>query len=138
MNQSITEKMRAIASHVKELNANGKVRAMTGNEKGYAKILTINAGCRLWAHHTREDRLFIDVMITQSAAHRYRDDVNAAANAFTGLATGVGYKVRQREWRHAIESHDVRQQHYVDVTDKNIDDILRLIDKIKSALKPSK
>jgi hypothetical protein len=138
MSQSIALKMHAIAKHVEDLTASGDVRAMTGNEKGYAKIFSVNHGCRVWAHHTRDDRLLIDLMITQSAAHRYGEAVKSAARTFAATAKDAGFEIKQRQWAHAIRSIDVRQQHYIDVTDKSINDVLALIDKVKTALRSAK
>lgn len=93
MTQALARKMHLIARQVNDLNSKGKVKAQTGNEKGYAKLFSINNGCRVWAHHTLDDKLIVDLMFTESAEDKHPDVVKAAVATFERFAKDSGYLV---------------------------------------------
>ncbi|MDO8312630.1 MAG: hypothetical protein Q7T25_11890 [Sideroxyarcus sp.] len=86
MTQALAQKMYLIAKQVNDLNAKGKVKAQTGNEKGYAKLFSINSGCRVWAHHTRDEKLIVDLMFTESAEDKNPIVVKGAVATFAQFA----------------------------------------------------
>ena len=133
MTQGISGKMYLMASQVNDLNVDGKVRAYTANEKGYAKLFSINNGCRVWAHHTLDDKLILDLMVTKSTALTHPDVVKSALATFTQFAKDAGYMISHRPWQHSINQADTRQQYYFEVTNETIETIVALVDKVRLA-----
>lgn len=122
---------------VNDLNAKGKVKAMTGNEKGYAKLFSINNGCRVWAHHTRaekliDEKIIIDLMFTESEEGKHPDIVKAAVATFERFAKDSGYQVSQSKWEHSINKSK-RTQYFFEITTVGDDAILELVDKVRIA-----
>jgi hypothetical protein len=134
MTQALAQKMYLIASQVNDLNAKGKVKAQTGNEKGYAKLFSINNGCRVWAHHTRDDKLIVDLMYTASAEDKFPDVVKAAVDTFERFAKDYGYQVSQVPWSHSIDKDKPgRKQYFFDISTLEQDAIAELVDKVRIA-----
>lgn len=133
MTQALSDKMHLLASHVNDLTADGKVKAMTANEMGYAKIFSINNGCRVWVHHTRTDKLILDLMVTKNAELAYPDVVKSAIATFSQFAKEADHMISECEWTHAINKADTRKQYYFDVTNERVDTIIALIDKVTRA-----
>lgn len=121
-----------IASHVNDLNSEGLVKAQTGNEKGYAKLLSINNGCRVWVHHTLDDKLIVDLMFTKSAASTHPDVVKTAVATFDRFARDSGYSVSHRPWQHSINTSDTRQQYYFEITTLEDEAIVELVDNVRA------
>ena len=135
MTQALAQKMYLIAKQVNDLNTKGKVKAQTGNEKGYAKLLSINNGCRVWAHHTLDDKLILDLMFTKSAASTHPDVVKTAVATFDRFAKDSGYSVSHCPWQHSISVSDTRQQHYFEITTVGDEAIVELVDKVRIAFR---
>lgn len=135
MTQAIADKMQMIASHVNDLNSEGIVKAQTGNEKGYAKLLSINNGCRVWAHHTLDDKLIVDLMFTKSATSTHPDVVKTAVATFDRFARDSGYSVSHRSWQHSINRSDTRQQYYFEITTVEDETIVELVDKVRTVFR---
>lgn len=131
MTQAIARKMYLIAKHVNDLNSKGKVKAQTGNEKGYAKLFSINNGCRVWAHHTRDDTLIVDLMFTKSAEDKHPEAVKAAVATFERFAKDSGYLVSNRPWEHSIDKSE-RNQYFFEITTVGDEAIAELVDKVRS------
>jgi hypothetical protein len=134
MTQALARKMHLIASQVNDLNSKGKVKAQTGNEKGYAKLFSINNGCRVWAHHTRDEKLIIDLMFTQSAEDKHPDVVKAAVVTFEQLARDSGYLVSHHIWQHSIDKSE-RQKYFFEITTEGDEVIVELVDKVRTAFR---
>lgn len=132
MTQALARKMHLIARQVNDLNSKGKVKAQTGNEKGYAKLFSINNGCRVWAHHTLDDKLIVDLMFTESAEDKHPDVVKAAVATFERFAKDSGYLVSHRPWQHSIDKSE-RQQYYFEITNDKDKSLVELVDKVKVA-----
>lgn len=119
MTQAIAAKMKMIARHVNDLNLRGAVKAMTGNEKGYATLVSIIRGCSVWVHHTRPDhpigeKLILDLMFTTSAESKYPDVVKTAQATFEQFVEASGYSVSAHpDWKHSILSSGKRKQYYL-------------------------
>ena len=135
MTQAIAHKMKMIASHVNDLNSEGVVKAQTANEKGYAKLISINSGCRVWVHHTLDDRLIIDLMITKVAASKYPDGVATAKATFDQFAKDSRHAVSFHEWEHSINKSDTRQQYYFEISSLDGEAVLELVDKVRIAFR---
>jgi len=136
MTQSLANKMQLIAAHVGDLNAQGKVRAMTGNERGYAKIYAVTPGCKVWAHHTLDDRLIIDLMITKSSTQNEPRVAQSAVATFERIARSAGYEVKPpQNWQHSINKEDTRQQHFINVSDKSTESITVFIDSLRTTFR---
>ena len=133
MNKDLARKMYAIADHVGDLNTSGKVKAQTANENGYAKVLSINSGTRVWIHHTRDDKMIFDLMVTHAAGLEHPEVTKHTEGAFNKFASDAGYEVLNRPWQHSINKKDVRQQWYFDITNDSIEDVCALIGKLKLA-----
>lgn len=133
MDKNLAKNMYAIADYMGDLNADGKVKANTGNEHGYAKVLTINSGIRVWIHHTREDKLIFDLMVTRAAGLTYPDVAKRAEEVFGRFAKDASYEVVRWDWRHSIDKEDLRQQWFFDVTGDSVEEICRLVDMARRA-----
>ena len=133
MTQDLSKKMHRIASQVGGLNDNGKVKAQTGNEKGYAILFSVSSGCRVWAHHTRDDRLVIDLMFTKSEEFKHPDVVKSAIVTFENFATKLNRKVTCSQWQHSIRASDTRTQHYFEITNEDDQTISELVKDIRLA-----
>lgn len=133
MTQDIARKMHLIARQVNDLNSKGKVKAQTGNEKGYAKLFSINNGCRVWAHHTRNNELIVDLMFTKSAEDKHPDVVKEAVATFARFAKDSGYLVtRSPPWQHSIDKSE-RKQFFFEITTVGDEAIVDLVDKVRIA-----
>ena len=138
MNQDLARKMQAIANHVGDLNSHGKVKAQTANENGYAKIVSINSGTRVWIHHTRDDKLIFDLMVTRAGGLKYPEITKRAEGTFDRFARDAGYEVLNRPWQHSLSKNDVRKQWYFEVTNDTSENICALVEKVKLAFRPPK
>ena len=132
MTQALAQKMYLIAKQVNDLNAKGKVKAQTGNEKGYAKLFSINNGCRVWAHHTRDDKLIIDLMFTKSAEDKHPNVVKAAVATFERFANDSGYQISRIPWEHSIDKSE-RTRDFFEITTAEDDVIMDIVDKVMIA-----
>ena len=131
MTHDLAKKMHLIASQVDGLNSNGKVKAQTGNERGYAILSSISNGCRVWAHHTLNDMLIIDLMYTKSESLKHSDIVKAAEAVFKKFAKESGRPVSCRPWQHSITKSDTRTQHYFEITNDSPQTISELVKKVQ-------
>ena len=138
MNQDLARKMQAIAEHVGDLNSHGKVKAQTLNENGYAKILSINSGTRVWIHHTRDDRMIFDLMVTHAAGLKHPEVTKHAEGIFDKFAKDAGYEVLNRPWQHSLSKNNIRKQWYFEITNDSSENICALVEKVKVAFRPSK
>lgn len=132
MTQALAQKMHLLAKQVNDLNAKGKVKAQTGNEKGYAKLFSIISGCRVWAHHTRDDKLIIDLMFTKSAEDKHPNVVKAAVATFERFANDSGYQVSRMPWEHSIDKSE-RTRDFFEITTVGDDAIVDIVDKVRIA-----
>jgi len=135
MTQDISSKMYLIAKQADDLNAAGKVKAFTGHQKGYAKIVIINSGCKVWAQHTRADKLTIDLLITESASRKWPAVRDLAVSTFVAFAKGNGKKLAENPWQHSASNADRREQHSFEITNESSEAIGLLIDKLKIAFR---
>ena len=127
MTEEVARKMYLIAHQASDLNAFGKVKAYTGNEKGYAKIVIVNGGCKIWVHHTKTDELTIGLMVTESAK-RYSDPAIIKFKSFT---EHIGYQLIECLWEHSAKAADKRRKYYIDVTNDSFETIGIIIEKLK-------
>lgn len=128
MASSIESKMFSIAKYLDELNPDGNVKGFKGNEKGYAKILEIKRGCALWVHHLKDDRMIIDLMITDAAGNKYPEIAKQMKEKFEDF---FNYLSNDVPWMHSMNTTDALRI-YVDITKLQFDEILKVIEKIKS------
>ena len=133
MTQDLPKKMHRIASQVDGLNDEGKVKAQTGNEKGYAILFSVSSGCRVWAHHTRDDRLIIDLMFTKSEEFKRPDTVKSAIVTFEQFASKSNRQVICSPWQHSITKSDTRTQHYFEITNEDDYAISELVKDVRLA-----
>ena len=125
MTQDIAKKLHRIASQVDGLNDQGKVKAR--NEKGYAILFSVSNGCRVWAHHTRDDRLIIDLMYTKSEEFKHPAVVKAAIATFEQFALKSNRQVTRNQWQHSMTESDTRTQHYFEITNDDDQTISELV-----------
>jgi hypothetical protein len=125
--------MQLLASYANDLTAAGKVKAMTKNERGYAKLFSINRGCRVWVHHTLDDKLILDLMVTKNEALKNLDVVKSDIGKFSQFVEEAGHPMFQTHWQHSISKGDVREQYYFEVTNEKVETIIALIDKARLA-----
>ena len=133
MTQDLAKKMHLIASQVDGLNDMGKVKAQTGNEKGYAILFSVSRGCRVWAHHTRDDKLIIDLMYTKSEKLKHRDVVESAIVVFEEFASKSNRRIACRPWKHSITESDTRTQHYFEITNDDDQTISEFVKDLRFA-----
>lgn len=126
MAETATEKMYLTAKRVNDLNADGKVKAFSSNEKGYARIVVIKRGCAIWMHHTKDDRLTISLMITESMASKFPVTEHTAIKKFEVFA---GDRLQLEKFQHSINKWDNRIKRYVDVTCCSYEEIATLVDR---------
>jgi hypothetical protein len=125
------DKMYFIAKHYSYLNDKGKVKAIKGNEKGYAKInKDIVRGCALLVHHMNDDRLFIDLLITPVAKSRYEPACNKAVDTFKNYFKS---EVQFTKWKSCMDDK-VFDRYYVDVTKKDLPELLIVIEAVSKNL----
>ena len=139
MTQDLAKKMHRIASQVDGLNDDGKVKAR--NEKGYAILFSVSNGCRVWAHHTRENRLIIDLMYTKSEEFKHPAVVKTAIATFEQFALKSNRQVTRNPWQHSTTESDTRTQHYFEITNEDDQTISELVKGVQLAfgtLSPSK
>lgn len=130
----LKDRMLLIAKHLKELNSKAKVKAITVNERGYARILDINAGLSLIVYHTRNDRLTINLLATEAAIRRYPDNYKNSVTTFLDFhhQNFKGLKSPQEEeWINQLNNKDTRIIFSIDVTTLDIDECIEKIDVIK-------
>lgn len=126
---SSTNKMYFIAKHYNDLNASGMVKGFKGNEKGYARIKKIVNGCSLYVFHTLNDHLTINIMLTPTSKSRYE--------LACTTAVGIFEKHFKPNYRFAIREGamgDRYDNHIADVTNKELPEIISMIEEIKNKL----
>ena len=129
MNLQLSEKLHSIAKSLKDLNNDGKVKGRKGNEHGYAKIHEIKPGCSIWIHHWHDNRLAIDLLISQPALNRYPSECKSSIKLFNVL---FKEKVETKPWSHHDGRGKEHETYFIDVSNNNENEILELIDLIKS------
>ncbi len=133
MTHDLAKKMHQIAAQVGGLNDKGKVKAR--NEKGYAMLVSVSNGCRVWAHHTRSNRLIIDLMYTKSEKFKHPEVVKSAIETFEHFASKSSREVICSEWQHATTESDTRTQHYFDITNEESQTIGELVKDVQLAFR---
>ena len=131
MTQDPAKKMHRIASQVDGLNDQGKVKAR--NEKGYAILVSVSNGCRVWAHHTHGDKLIIDLMYTKSEKLKHPAVVRAAIETFEQFASKANRPVTCGPWQHSMTKSDSRTQHYFEITNEDDQTISELVNGVRRA-----
>lgn len=125
---STEDKMYQVSKHFGDLNSKGKVKGFGANEKGYARIKNIVNGCGLLVHHTNDEELILDVMVSPTALSRYGATCQRVISTFKNI---LGSEVRQRKWTNAMGNSGEWDQYFINVTNRELPDILRLIDELK-------
>ena len=129
---SVTEdKMYAIAKHYNYLNDKGNVKAIKGNEKGYAKIKDITRGCSLFVHHWNDDRLVINLLISPAAKTRYKLLCKKAVEVFKSHFQS---DVQSMKWVNSMGVKKEYDRYYVDVTRKSLPELLEMVEDIRKKL----
>ena len=116
------------AKSLNDLSKSGKIKAFA-NEKGYASIVNLKPGLNIYIHHTLEDQLIIDLLITEAVEINYKIAVEKTISQFKQLFNDK--KIIERSWQHSIKESDKRRQYYFDVTNLSDEDIRKIIDKIR-------
>lgn len=127
MTETVAEKMYLTAKKVDDLNVNGRVKAFSSNEKGYARIFVIKRGCAIWMHQTKDDRLTISLMITEAMASKFPVTEHAAIKRFESFA---GNRMKLEEFEHSINKCDKRLKRYVEVTNSTFDEIATMVEEV--------
>lgn len=128
MNTSLYEKLYAIAEVINDLNSNGKVKGNPYHEYGYAKIHQVKRGCSFWIHHWNDDRLLIDLLISETAKKSYEKESFSTIESFKML---FPEKVMKTVWRHSDGKGKDHDHFYIDVSNDNFEEIMVKINKIK-------
>lgn len=128
---TIEGKMYFIAKRYNYLNDKGKVKARRGNEKGYAKIKDIVRGCSLFVHHMNNDHLIINLLVSPAAKTRYEIVCNKAVDAFKKHFQS---DVQSTPWEHSMGGGNVYDRYIVDVTKKDLPELLIMIEEVRNKL----
>lgn len=129
MDPIIADKMFTIAHYLKELNNQNKVKAYKKNEYGYAKVVNIKKGCSIWVHHTLENRLIIDLLISPAARRNNGELCQAAVRQFGGF---FHEEPKQIPWSHADKPDIIHERHLVDITSEKNSEIFNTLNAIQS------
>jgi len=125
------DKMYFIAKHFKWLNDKGRVKAIKGNEQGYAKIKDIVRGCSLCVHHINNGQLIINLLVSSTAKSRYEVACSKAVDVFKNhFQSDVVYT----QWESSMSDGRVYDRYYADVTNKQIPEILQMIEEVRNKL----
>lgn len=130
MTLNLSEKLLSIAEHLNELNLSGKVKGNKSHEYGYAKIYQVKPGCSFWIHHWNDDRLLIDLLISETAKDRYPLESKETEKIFKEL---FFENVENTVWRHSDGKGQKHDHYYIDVGNDKIEDIKTKISKIKKS-----
>jgi len=117
--------MHEIAEYLDELNAKGRVKRNPRNEKGYAKIQQIRRGCDVWFHHLLDDRLIIDLMISEAARRDHNEAADKSISVFK-----FNYKENVESWQHALDGRNY-ERYFVDVSRFSLDNLKKVTDQIR-------
>jgi len=123
-------KMFEIASHLSELNNDGKVKAFRGSEKGYAKVIEICRGCSIFVHHEKNDDLIIDLLVSHHAKEKKPPLCGNTIKKFKEFF-GDLCKISMSNWSHPINTQKDHERYYVDVNGKNTSEIIFIIERLK-------
>jgi len=125
------DKMYFIAKHFNWLNDKCRVKAINGNEQGYAKIKDIVRGCSLFVHHMNNGQLIINLLVSSAAKSRYEATCSKAVDVFKNHFQS---DVVSTQWESSMGVGRVYDRYYVDVTNKQIPEILKMIDDVRNKL----
>lgn len=125
------DKMYFIAKRYNYLNDKGKVKAIRGNEKGYAKIKDIVRGCSLFVHYMNNDHLIINLLVSPAAKTRYEIVCNKAVDAFKKHFQS---DVQSTPWENSMGGGNMYDRYIVDVTKKDLPEILIMIEEVRNKL----
>jgi hypothetical protein len=125
------DKMYFIAKHFKWLNQNGKVKAIRGNESGYAKVKDVVRGCSLFVHHMNDGQLIINLLVSSAAKSRYEIHCNKAVDAFKSYFKS---EVRTTKWENSMGDGRIYDRYIVDVTKRDLSEIIRIVEDVKVRL----
>jgi hypothetical protein len=125
------DKMFYIAKHFNYLNDKGKVKAIKGNEKGYAKIKDIVRGCSLFVHHMNNDQLIINLLISPAAKSSYELVCNKAVKSFDNHFKS---QVEFTPWKNCMDKSKVYDRYCINVTNKELPELLIIIEEIRNKL----
>ena len=132
MNQDIARKMHLIASQVGDLK-DGRVKAFTGHQLGYATIVVVNKGCKVYAQHTRNDRLTIDLLTTKAASIKLPLDEKSAVAKFKAFASERNFETSEVTWQHSASKADARHGYSFEVTGYSPEQIRATVEALKIA-----
>ena len=125
------DKMFFIAKQYNQLNAKGKVKGFQGNEKGYARIMEIVRGGGLHVHHMINGQLIINLMLSEVARARYKVVCNKAVDTFNNFFKS---EVNTSKWESSVKDGRMYDRYSVDVTYKDLPELLTTIDGIRNKL----
>lgn len=126
------EKMRSVAAYLGELNEKNEVKGYSKNNYGHAKVIQVKPGCSVWVHHTFENSLIIDLLISPNAQKKYSHKCDGAVEKFKAFFDNVPKK---EAWYHA-DKPDVEHDMYpVDVTDKDEQEIFTVLSELKKTMR---
>lgn len=128
---TVEDKMYCIAKLYNYLNDKGKVKAKRCNEKGYAKIKDIVRGCSLFVHHMNDDQLIINLFVSTAAKTRYEILCNKAVDVFKKHFQS---DVLCTSWENSLGGGYVYDRYIVDVTNKDLPVLLKMIEEVRDKL----
>ena len=130
MTSSMFEKLYEIAEYLGDLNSMGKVKGNPYHEKGYAKIQQVKRGCSFWIHYWNDERLLIDLLISETAKNRFPADSEQEVNLFRKL---FGENVERTTWSHSDGRGKEHDHYYINVGSASVDEIKTIITQIQNS-----
>ncbi|MBI4768411.1 MAG: hypothetical protein HY787_28105 [Deltaproteobacteria bacterium] len=127
---TISEKMYQIAKSLNQLNSNGEVKAFTGNEKGYAKVIDIIRGMSvlvIYSPASMDDKLIISLDFTESVVKKDRITVENTIAKFKKVFNTQEIKEYTLQ---LVGNKSIRTRNYFDVTNESLENILQFIENI--------
>jgi hypothetical protein len=125
MTDETNAKMYKIANNLNQLTKD-KVKKFPP-DKGYAKVHQIRPGCSIWTHHLEDDRLIIDLMITEKARQKFDKIATKSVDVFKNFFPD---KVAFEEWHHPIDGHNA-ERYFVNISEDAIEEVLKILHQLR-------
>ena len=129
------EKMYALAKALGDLNAAGEVKAILGNELGYARVADLpKPGCTLFVRHELGDTLRISLTLTPTHERKHGPRCQTVSDAFKRFFGDANHRYPEVDYQDPLATGETRHRFAVDVTALSDADIWALLMGLTAAL----
>jgi len=133
MTETIDQKMYEIAKYLGDLNVHDKVKKFGAGEKGYATVQKIRSGISIRVHHLKyepnNDRLIIDLMITENAGNKFQSIADTSVAIFKEFFHRM---IVFELWTHPINKREGKR-YLFDIKEKTLEDIHKILHDIRDS-----